>query len=538
MAYPYNDRRKTYRTSKKEVEEYNDFSGGYVTDVELDAMADNQLVKAENVDLDMRGAVKKRKGTVPLNEVAYSSEITRLIKWSKKDGSVVYIGLIGTSLRILNQDSEWAESTILKTLDSTDFGYFIHNDKFYFTGQESNTDKYWVYDGSTTAEVAAYSDASNDLGPIKRCRKFVWNPQNLRIYAIGDRNDKSALYYSEANDPTYFKATSKLYPTTGDGPAIGVTSFGKGVLALYQNSIWAWGGVDPASDATWKKLPLTHGTISAGTVCLTPSSLTMLGVAGIYSLSPAIFDEDWMLIAGSQLSVNLAQDKVVSLLINELTHVSTAISTYDIVNNRYLMAYGDDSSNPKNNKILVYHWNTQCFSIYTGIQVSDFCLNEKGEVLIASGKYVLKLGEGLNDWDVDKAEYKPIKFKMWSKELSLGYSLQTKKYKSVIVAVQQFSEAETIADVGIMAGNKSLLYSDVAFNESFVWGDPWGAIWGWINYTDREFRCRLKARRIQVRIEQDLLDQDIIIYGIGFIFTVKKAKGVKVNVNPEKNVLS
>ena len=156
---------------------YDDFRGGLNTDSSPSLLDDKELQEALNVDLDERGALASRMGTIPLNATAYTGEVTKLIEWPRADGTVVMLGVIGTNL--VKFDTSWVP-TALQALTNPDIGWFIHADKFYFT----DSTEYRVYDGTTVAAVTANTDATNDLAPIKKCKLFVRNPTNYRIYRL------------------------------------------------------------------------------------------------------------------------------------------------------------------------------------------------------------------------------------------------------------------------------------------------------------------------------------------------------------------
>jgi hypothetical protein len=76
-------------------------------------------------------------------------------------------------------------------------------------------------------EVIPNVGADNDLSPIKRCKYLAFHPKSFRIFAAGDSLYPTALYYSEYDDPSYFKETSIVFPTTANGPVTGLAPFNK-----------------------------------------------------------------------------------------------------------------------------------------------------------------------------------------------------------------------------------------------------------------------------------------------------------------------
>jgi hypothetical protein len=386
-------------------------------------------------------------------------------------------------------------------------------------------------------EVSPNSDSTNDLSPIKRCRRFLWNYRNMRIYASGDPKDRDCLYYSEANDPTFFKKTNKVYPTTGDGDVAELSLLSTALLTIYDNSIWAWTGTDPATDATWEKLPLTHGTTAPGSVCITPSSLTMVSEGGLHALNPAILDKEIMLLSNEEMSVNMAENKIMKIL-QSIVHPETVRSVYDTINRRYYLAYGDDADDPNNNKILVLYWPLKSFSIYNGIIANDMIRRRSGTILVASGNYILQMNTGLNDVDILTGQPKAIDAQVRSKQWGLGSNMNLKRTNKLFLAVVQYSEGDSTIDLGVISGYKSLLWKNVLLNEAFIWGTEWGRIWGWSDVVGKEARCGIKGQRFQFYCRHNKLNEPLTILGVGFNFKYSKPKGVKIRVKAQKNILS
>lgn len=580
---------------------YKDFRGGWNADAAPDSLTDNELMLADNVDLDERGALNKRKGTKPLvntsdtcpdqtgmtatqiklagsasedddyyntwiihivsgtgagqtraitdytgvtrvadiNEewetqpdntsvyeiyVNYGAQVEKLIEWPRNDGTRILLAIIGTTLCKINDDGTKTE---IITLDSPDIGYFFLQDKFYFTGKENETDNYWYYDGTEVKEVTPKDDETNDLAPIKRCRKFIWNPRSFRIHAALDMEDKAALYYSEPNDPTFFKQTSKLYPTTADGPVISLDLFGDALIVIYQGSIWAWTGSSPETDAEWKKIPVGQGTIATGSPALTPGSLTFLGQGGIFSISPGLLDYNVVLIAGDELVRNRTKDKV-SSIIRSIAHPETAVGLFDKVNERYMLAYGDDADDTRNNKVLVLDWGMQSFTRYTGWHVNDFCQRANGNLLIATNGYILKAGQGYKDFDPEIGDFKAINFNVQLKQWNFDYPFHLKKNKKLFLASKQYDKETSSVVLTVKADYKTFDPLNIDLDESLVWGEKWGKVWGWNDLVTKEIKYNYKAQRFQIELSNNVIDEPVTIYGFAWEYTPKRPRGVKL----------
>ena len=506
----------------KLIKPYMDFRGGLNVDAAPDLVADNELVVADNVDLDERGAINKRKGTVPLNATSYAAQVERLFEWTKNDGSVILMALVGNDLCRIAEDGT---KTVLKTLDAPDIGWFVFQDKFWFTGKEAGVDKFWIYDGTTVAEVTPNSATDNNLTPIKRCRFFVWHPNSMRVFAAGDPQDRAALYYSEPNDPTYFKSTNKLYPTTGDGPVYGLAIFSDAMLAFYRRSVWGWKGANPAVDATWRKVPVGKGTVQGQTIRETPGSLTFLSPGGLTAITPAVLAEETVVLLPTEnLVVDLSENKVGSIVRN----IQQACAVYDDRSKRYLLAYSDVQA-ARPDKVLVFDWELKAFTRYTGFVVNDLLVRSNGDVLVATNGYILRLGQGYKDFDVTTGGYKAIAFQVKTKQFSLDYPLHIKKLYRFLLAARQYQAETSSVRIDVTCDYKTQSLNSVSLDASFVWGEEWGKTWGYTDLITKEGRLRFKGARVQVSFSNEGLDEPLTIYAVGFEFKPRRAKGEKMS---------
>ena len=226
--------------------------------------------------------------------------------------------------------------TNIQQLTSTKIGYFFFQDKMYFTdGAE-----YYVYNGTTVSAVTPDPDEQNDLTPIKKCKFMIRHPKSFRFFAAGNPDDKSALYFSEPNQPGFFRKTSVMFPVSGEGPITGLTVFGDAVMVFFKHSIWIWRGLDPDVDAIWEKIPTGVGTDSNDSIALTTNSLTFLGEGGIYAISPAILSYTITLQPGQDLVTTLAANRVEAITRN-IGKPDVASAVFDASNQRYMLAYAE-----------------------------------------------------------------------------------------------------------------------------------------------------------------------------------------------------
>ena len=361
------------------------FDYGLNIDVEPSVASNEELVQADNVEIMERGGFKKRFGVEALNSTSYSAQVNQVMEFPRDDGSVELLAIVGTDLCKIASDGT---KTVLQSLNNTRIPYFFLQDKFYFIDQGY---EYYVYDGSTVNAVTPNPDADNDLSPIRRCKFAHYHSKSTRIFFSGDSQDKSAVYWTEYNDPTFVKGTSVVYPTRADGQVKGISVLMDALIISYPYSNWIWRGIDPEKDAIWERLPTSHGTMNGDTLTVTTNSLSMVSRGGIFTLSPSIIGVAMESKLGEQYIYNKAKNRVMSA-INEITDEDKVRAIYNSDTGRYMVAYCDDGTGI-NNKVLSFDWDTGAFSIYSGLSINDFCQRENGDILMATENYILKLDE-------------------------------------------------------------------------------------------------------------------------------------------------
>jgi len=283
--------------------------------------------------------------------------------------------------------------------------------------------------GKEYVEAAEY-----DLETVKRCKYAVRHPKSYRVFYSGDPENPSALYYSEPNLPEYLQETSVIFPPTGEGEVTGLKVFMDAILVFYSHGVWAWKGIDPKTDASWEKLPTSEGTMAERTIQLTSDSLTMFGHGGIYAMAPNIIGQTFRMEAGDSVITNIARNKVTNEL-KRITNPEGTIGVWDGKNQRYMLAYSDDSSE-QNNNILVFDWNSGAFTRFTGINADAFMYNPDGSLFVASGNKIGLMNEGdhVADWG------KVFKFRIRTKRFVLNAPFHNKKIDRVYIALQNPQE--------------------------------------------------------------------------------------------------
>ena len=308
--------------------------------------------------------------------------------------SKLYIGL-GTS------PSQILEYSVTITYDSTyeeidaekkRSGTFSLKDILYLLTEEN----YLQYDGSAVTEVAEETEDDQgaevtdcDLDPIRGCTMGLWHPTSFRCFFAGDGSNK--LYYSERNDPRWVKKAGYVVPSTGDGPIKGLALSMDSVVVFFQRSAWVWGGQDPSSDATWKRLPLTEGTESPATIENGTNQMEWLGTgSGYWAMAPAMIGATTVINPSQSLLANLAEKKVTNYL-KDIKNRELACSAYDTRERKCYIAYCDDASLDYCNKMLIRNTDIPgSFTLLTGQQIYDLLYTSSGELWIATENYIVK----------------------------------------------------------------------------------------------------------------------------------------------------
>lgn len=538
---------------------YYDFRGGLNTDAAIDNLADNELEQADNIVLLERGGIVKRKGSRRINATSYNEPVEQLIEWPRDDGRVQLLAIVGNKL--CEVDEEDGSITPVCTVASRRIGYFFLQDRMYFV----DGSEFRVYDGSTvervepsvrygTAQVRGGGAISlswkvedddarhgsrtteGESGPaptlpeipyknlehIRRCKYVIRHPNSYRIFAAGDSENISALYYSEPGDPGHWKPTSVLYPVTGEGPILGLAIFGDALLAFYRRSIWAWRGIDPDADATWFRLPTGVGTSSDKSIALTPGTLTFLSDDGIYCISPAILGFNVALQPTEGMVLNLAKNKVQNL-IRSIAKPEEAVGVYDPHRGRYLLAYTEPGAE-RNTKILVYDWSIHAFTVYTNLQVNDFLARPDGTLLAATYGHILQLEVG------DSDDGNPIPMVVKTKQYNLDAPFHKKRIFRLYMSFRQPEQDTSIVTLRLYVdGTLENEIENSHVYENFVWGkSDWGAIWGFRDQVTTRSRISAGGHRVQVEFINLQADVPTTIYGLAFEYRPVRAKGMRL----------
>ncbi len=124
-----------------------DFTGGWITDRGIGHLQPNELAKADNLDISIRGGAKKRNGLSAIN-ASYGANVTQLLEWPRKSGYVQLMAVMNSVLYEIAPDG--TRKNVYSLKDGKDFiDYFSFNDKLYFLSGSNLL----VYDGISCTQI-------------------------------------------------------------------------------------------------------------------------------------------------------------------------------------------------------------------------------------------------------------------------------------------------------------------------------------------------------------------------------------------------
>lgn len=579
--------------SRRKIVSYTDFRGG-ISEVDPDNKRDNELDEGDNIELSSRGGgFAYRPGTTNINSVSYASDVEQLIEFPLIDGTVKLLAVRNLGLYDITNDC----NNLLVSLNRNNIAYFFLNNRFYFAdGLKYRVYGYYKYttqsgtvslaigdivknfpisthatlpgtvnhfykaktamaninlasadfgdatkwedvtDGAIphdVREVEADPDATNDITPIAKCKYFVYHTGSHRIFASGNPEDAATLYYSEIDKPDFFKATSKFYPTRGDGPVKAMVQILNILLCGYGHSWWGWEGTD-IETATWGNYPIPYGVVSNNSLVITPGGFAFLSYDGIYEVSTSLFNRDIALIAGENLIRKISDEKVDKRIAAMTDPSNTKAVFYD---NKYYLAYSDSDTKVRD-KILVCYWNDKSFVRYTGIKSNCFLRTYKNELLVGSLNWVLKFDPNIQN-DIDETgALKPINLHVETKAFNFDNPIGQKIFHRFFIWSSQDVNKGNVLKITLRIDFANT-YFDVDLNSaSFIWGTAWGGVWGHADIAPQEANIRelaLKGIRCKVVFDSNYVNtkNSIAVYGIAFEVEHLTARAMQIYLGHE-----
>lgn len=388
-----------------------------------------------------------------------------------------------------------------------------------FTCQEKKTCNAGYIDPTSTGINAAYNTVqegysdNNDLTPIKKCTIFCVHTGSNRVFAAGNPDDP-AIWYSEIGYGNYFQSViNKLYPAiNGYGKVTGMINMSNALVVSYENGWYTWKGITPLTDALWQPLNIPYGCVNPRTLVLTPQSFTYLAKDGIYTVSAAILNEQYILLQTKQVINKISEN--VGNTIDSIVDLSLCTAVF--YEDKYMLAYSTDGEIC--DRVLKYEWDTGSFTVNTGWLVYNW-LNDHENLFFASKNYLLKADDGYSDIDVETGEEKAIELHVKTKE----YFFDTPQTNKVVQMISLFFKQSDRMDVvdtqfTIHANYNTYHISPQDLTDSLIWNRIWGKIWGYKNIITRVIETVIVSNTFQIEITDNNINNPLTLIGIGFSY--------------------
>lgn len=335
---------------------------------------------------------------------------------------------------------------------------------------------------------------------------YVWHPASGRYFASGVPNMESAILYSEPMRFDYWKSTSIMYGMGKESAAPELIAFGDSVMAFYPDSVYAWRGTD-SMDATWEQVALPVNSVSSP--ILTPESVTFVADNGAWAIPQSGYRGNLALMPGADKAVNLAEGKVKSLF-KELRDNNAALyPLYDTKEGRYMLRYFYGTYPDYTYGVLVYDWNLQAWTCYTGLAWStvDWCRGADGKIYLAGGDVLYYLDSAATSDGGGEIEVK-VRTK--------GYDLGIPTWKWVQQMLASFGQHATLTST--INGSVDTGYDTLTIPE-FTWAADG-------DLKQKRIPVHKKGQRFAVEFTHNAVNEPFALYGLSFVMQELPPRGL------------
>jgi len=493
-----------------QVIQYADFSYGLDVMTSIDNLDPRALRTAKNIILERSGGFKKRDGTTYAGSTGgYSTggALKRIFDFERWGGDVFKLNASGARLK-LEGTTELTTGLANANLHFTpmiDYCYFVNGDKYYRTNGKSS--------GTTT--VAA-SSGSSSMSAVKRCSGLA--TYRSRMYAYGDPESPHSLYYSQLEDPGFFKDADRQINLLSSNASkiVRCEPFLSGLAILRQSGAYTpgevWALFNDPTDTTNRslfKIVAEEGPCSGRAVALVGDMLAYPGRRNVYGLKT--LDKD------NPSSVRLG-DAIASYIRNAYNKQNMCAIGHD---GKYYLAFQQYSTSTCNDSVLVLDtliripntpWHQGAWVLWEGIYVNDWLARDGvlhyADALSTSG-HVKKFADGVYN-DVSEVITMDV-------ETGLLRLLGNEGRQFVLRMFLRAPQPLIASNVSITAVMEYQSKEwDVDLQESFVWGNSvWGKKWGWTDLIRKSLPVGFFGDRLQVRFQNNTVDEPCHIYGFG-----------------------
>lgn len=497
---------------------YFSFVSGQNSSAAPDNLKDDEMREITNFDIIVRGALRGRDGTVADNWGFTTGQlnvpIDRIVEFPRINGTITRLILSNNNLY------KDGNTTPLLTGVGAHMASTVYQDKVYIL----LNNKYYVYDGTTIAEVTKSGVTDNNLPEIAKCKYIL--AKGEKIYAAGNPDSPTALYYSQVGDPAYFKTGDfRIFANSGDGDAIsGLHEYQNTVLVFKSRGIWKYEGVSAAVDAQFTRLNAESGTRSHRTIQNVQNFVFFLGTDGVYALKT------------TQTGV-IVTEKVSTMLDNLMAKVQHTDSWWldsavaKVVDGKYILSYSKDPLNKtKNTEAAVCHVATGLesgitpWTTYTGLYIADMLSSINGTVYMTDSR---KQEIFHFDETVHSDRGMAIEYRLASKDYDLDSPIHIKKVKKGWLIFRQFEEFESTINLGVVVDYTEKDFENKSLLDSLAWSVGMFGIhrWGWIDAVTLPIKISKKGIRVRMEMSatsDNTFKNEIFMYGFAFEFKTKR----------------
>lgn len=339
------------------VSEFN-FGGGLNRTSDPLHVKDTETTDCQNVDFDIRGAVKKRLGSVLRVTEANSGAADFVMPYNTPGG---ISRLIAARPGFNNR---YIDSSYVFTIPSGSPGTQTpgtRHDGAVAAGKAyivNNVDATWAYDGTTATRLGTTPNAS---GNHPLAKYVVYYKGRLYFANVNGGGNRSRVIYtgSDANpgDVEFFKATSLIDIQPDDGDELtAAVPFLDQIVFMKRNSIWSLRGDTPQS------FRLVLGNPSLG--CLAPRSATAWEKGVIFLSSRGVFSFD-----GAR-AVRISEKIDPDLQALPASALQNAVGA--VFGNRYVLAVS--SSGSINDTVYAFDFVTGTWTRYKGWNIRSLAI--------------------------------------------------------------------------------------------------------------------------------------------------------------------
>ncbi len=370
------------------------FNGGLNSTSGPLSVGNNESSDLQNIDFNKFGSILKRNGYSALNTSAITgSALSDGLWWYEFVSSGSYLSKLinitnSKAYKMDDLDGTWDDITGAVTITAgnfCDFDNFLN--EVYITNNEDVPFK-WTGTGNVSAAT---------VPPSLTKARFNIQFQNYLFYlnvVVGGTTHQSRIYWSDLADTSSFLATSFIDISKNDGQAISSRAvLGDRLVVFKERSIYnVFFTGDSDIPFTVQKSNSIVGCVAPWSVQEVENGLVFLSYDGFY-----YYD--------GNNSYKISQNIQTTLSGYNLTRLNQGRSMRQKDKNRYFCSL-PSSGQTENDVVVVWDWQLNAFSIYTGIAASSMTTVYVGGIQerIYFGDYdgfVYRMDNGIDDYPLN-----------------------------------------------------------------------------------------------------------------------------------------